>query len=106
MTERDGITIGPLVTTSGPIGDLAVIDVLRSLTDGVVALHRLREHGLDDGLCWVLPHGQAVTMTSFHGLPVHHADVPHPVLGHRVGDWRPLDLTALDSTVPGPDRKD
>lgn len=69
----------------------SVLDDVRKLTDGVALLYRLREHRLDDDddMQWVLPRDFAPDLAKLHGLRVVYADVPHPMLAHRVGRWSP-----------------
>jgi hypothetical protein len=84
---------GPVDPVTGPRIQGGPIDLeqLELLTEGVVLQYRLRELYVDQDLQWVLPHEFLPQLTHLHGLPVLHADVPYPLLAHKVQRWEPPD---------------
>lgn len=63
--------------------------LLRLLLPGLLLLDRLRTVALDDDLVWVLPRDVLPVAAGdptarLYGYPVLHADVPAPLLAHRL----------------------
>ncbi len=58
--------------------------VVRSLSAGRPVLSRLKQHGLDNDVTWVLPPDLLPDRDELDGIPIVHADVPGPLLAHWV----------------------